>query len=343
MATIRDVAQKAQVSVSTVSLAYCQPHRVSDATRHRIMAAAAELHYRPNGIARDLRTRRTDTIGVLLQHVSGPFYSELISGVEAIGNRLGLSTITARVAPPSHEGATRLLREARVDGAIVLAPAIETSDLLRYASARLPIVVLDRRVPQSAPSNFLSSVTADHRTGGYLVGRHLLAQGFQRFGLIAGPVDSEDSQLRQIGFYQALSESHCDVASVPVVHGDFTEAGGARAMATLLAGSSRLNAIFVENDEMAVGALKVLSDQGFRVPEDVGVIGYDDIPLAQYLNPPLSTVRQPMYELGIAAMKRLHLAMTRSEPVASDILPVTLVPRASTKRHQKAGDCPNVS
>ena len=343
MATIRDVAEKAQVSVSTVSLAYSQPHRVSDATRDRVMAAAAELHYRPNGIARDLRTRRTDTIGVLLQHISGPFYSELISGVEEIGNALGLSTITARIAPQSHDGATRLLREARVDGAIVLAPAIETTDLLRYASARLPIVVLDRKALQSTPSNFLSSVTADHRTGGYLVGRHLLTQGFQRFGLIAGPVDSEDSQLRQVGFYQALVEAHYDVASVPVVHSDFTEAGGARAMATLLAGSAMLDAIFAVNDEMAVGALRVLIDRGLRVPEDVGVIGYDDIRLAQYLHPPLSTVHQPMHELGIAAMKRLYLAMTSPEPVASEILPVTLVPRASTQRHQKAGDCPNAS
>lgn len=343
MATIRDVARMAEVSVSTVSLMYSQPHRVSEATKQRIVAAVDQLEYRPNGSARDLRTRRTATIAVLLHNLSGPFYSELITGVEEVSDSLGLTTIAAGSSKNREQGSLRLLREGRVDGAIVLDPAIDSADLQRYASANLPVVVLDRSLSAALQSEFVTAVTADHQAGGYLAGQHLLDQGFSRFALIAGPVDSEDSRLRQLGFFQALQQARIDTMTVPVVHGDFTEHGGARATKTLLAGGASLDALFAANDEMALGAIRVLTECGLNVPHDIAVMGFDDIRLGRYITPALSTIHQPMFELGMAAMQHLHRAMISKDKIPGAILPVTLVPRASTAPHQKAGEHPNAS
>ncbi len=343
MATIRDVARMAQVSVSTVSLFYSQPSRVSEATKQRVCAAIEQLQYHPNGTARDLRVRKTHTIAVLLHNLSGPFYSELISGVEEVSDSLGLTTIAAGSSKNQAQGSLRLLREGRVDGAIVLDPAIDSADLLRYANASLPIVVLDRSLSAVLQSQFVTAVTADHRTGGYLAAQHLLDRGFSRFAVIAGPVESEDSRLRQLGFFQGLGEAGIDTITVPVVHGDFTEQGGARAAAVIAGSAASFDAVFVANDEMAIGAIQVLGRHGLKVPQDIAVMGFDDIRLARYITPPLSTIHQPMYELGMAAMKHLHRAMTSTGPVPAEVLPVTLVARASTAPHQKAGEHTNAS
>lgn len=343
MATIRHVARMAQVSVSTVSLFYSQPDRVSEATKQRIRVAVEQLQYSPNGTARDLRVRKTHTIAVLLHNLSGPFYSELISGVEEVSASLELTTIAAGSSKNRTQGSLRLLREGRVDGAIVLDPAIDSTELQRYANASLPIVVLDRSLSADLQSEFVTAVTADHRSGGYLAARHLLDRGFSRFALIAGPVDSEDSRFRQLGFFQGLREAGVDTVTVPVVHGDFTEQGGARAASVLAETAPAIDAVFAANDEMAIGAIGVFMKRGLRVPNDIAVMGFDDIRLARYISPPLSTIHQPMYELGMTAMMHLHRAMTSAGPVPAEVLPVTLVARASTARHQKAGEHSNAS
>ncbi len=330
MATIRDVARLANVSVSTVSLAFSQPHRVSESTRLRVQEAVERLEYRPNGTARDLRVRKTNTIGVLLHNLSGPFYSELIRGVEEVADRLGLTTIAAGCSGYEGQGSVRLLHEARVDGAIVLDPSIKSGDLLRYAQESLPIVVLDRPLSRDFQSDYISAVAADHELGGFLAGNHLLDQGFRRFAVIAGPVDSEDSRLRHVGFFRALRAADIDTVTIPVIHSDFTELGGMRAMGTLLEQGWSLDAVFVANDEMAIGALQVLEGHHVMVPHDIAVMGFDDIRLARYVTPSLSTIHQPMYELGQAAMKKLEGALNGTSTGGLEILPVTLVPRSST-------------
>lgn len=339
MATIRDVARAANVSVSTVSLFLSQPHRVSEATRERVSSAVDKLHYRPNGTARDLRTRRTNTIGVFLHNLSGPFYSELIAGVEEITDTLGLTTIVSGVSKNQLQGSLRLLREGRVDGAIILDPDIESRDLRRYACASLPVVVLDRGLSAALQSDYVTAVAADHQEGGYLAGRHLLDMGYSRFIFIAGPIDSEDSRLRHRGFFNALHQAGVDTMTVPVVHGDFKERGGAQAMSALLNNGLTADAVFAANDEMALGVMQTLSLKNIRVPADIAVMGFDDIRLARYVSPSLSTIHQPMYELGRAAMTQLDRAMSGETRIPPVTLPTTLVVRESTASQQKkAGD-----
>lgn len=344
MATIRDVARGAAVSVSTVSLAFSQPHRVAEDTRLRVQKAAQDLGYRPNGTARDLRNRKTNTIGVLLHNLSGPFYSELIRGVEEVADALGFTTIAAGCSPNKGQGSIRLLHEARLDGAIVLDPSIESPELLRYADKSLPVVVLDRSLSRDFQSPYITAVAADHELGGYLAGQHLIAQGHRRFGFIAGPVDSEDSRLRHMGFYRALHAADVDTVTIPVVHSDFTEPGGMRAMTALLDKGWGLDAVFAANDEMAIGALHVLEERQINVPETVAVMGFDDIRLARYVTPSLSTIHQPMYELGQAAMRTLQKALSGDTEIPVAVLPVTLVARASTvsSKHSKEA-MPSVS
>ncbi|AUW93436.1 MAG: LacI family transcriptional regulator [Sulfobacillus thermosulfidooxidans] len=339
MATIRDVARAANVSVSTVSLFLSQPHRVSEATRERVSIAVEKLHYRPNGSARDLRTRKTNTIGVFLHNLSGPFYSELIAGVEEVTDTLGLTTIVSGLSKNHLQGSLRLLREGRVDGAIVLDPAIESKDLRKYASASLPVVVLDRSLSANLQSDFVTAVAADHQEGGYLAGRHLLEMGYSRFTFIAGPIDSEDSRLRHRGFFRALQEAGVDTMTVPVVHGDFKEQGGAQAMAALLNNGLIPDAVFAANDEMALGVMQTLAQKNLRVPQDIAVMGFDDIRLARYVTPGLSTIHQPMYELGRAAMMQLDRALNGETRIPPIILPTTLVVRGSTvPQEKKAGE-----
>lgn len=335
MATIRDVAELAEVSVSTVSLVLSQPHRVSEATRQRVQKVVEQLEYRPNGTARDLRARRTNTIAILLHNLSGPFYSELIRGVEEVGDSLGLTTIAAGWSRNLGQGSVRLLHEARVDGALVLDPSIPSRELVRYACESLPVVVLDRRLPRDFESPYITSVTADHELGGYLAGRHLVDQGYRRFAMIAGPIESEDSRLRQLGFFRALHDAAIDTVTIPVVHSDFTEPGGMRAMSTLLEQGRVTQAVFAANDEMAIGALQALEANHLEVPNDIAIMGFDDIRLAGYVTPPLSTIHQPMYELGMEAMKQLQVAMSGGACPTEKILPVTLVPRGSTMGRQK--------
>ncbi len=345
MTTVRDVAKLAQVSVSTVSLVLRQPHRVSEATRERVQEAIEQLQYRPNGTARDLRVRKTNTVAILLHNLSGPFYSELIRGVEEIGEALGYTTLAAGCAKNQEQGSLRLLHEGRVDGAIVLDPTIDSPVLLQYARQSLPIVVLDRRLSDGLQSAYITAVGSDHESGGYLAAQHLLSQGYRRFAFIAGPVDSEHSHLRQLGFFRALQEASVDTAAVPVVHSDFTEPGGMRAMRTLLKSEWPAQAIFAANDEMAIGVLQVLEGQQVNVPGDAAVMGFDDIRLARYVVPPLSTIHQPMYELGVAAMKQLQRALSGKTHIPAEVLPVKLVPRASTTGNllKKAGDESHVS
>ncbi|PSR30752.1 MAG: LacI family transcriptional regulator [Sulfobacillus benefaciens] len=344
MATIRDVAHLAQVSVSTVSLVLRQPHRVSPETREKVEKAVQELQYQPNGIARDLRVRKTNTIAVLLHNLSGPFYSELIRGVEEAGENLGFTTLAAGSSKSQDQGSLRLLHEGRVDGAIVLDPTISSPVLLRYARKTLPIVVLDRGLSGTLQSDFITAVGSDHESGGYLAGKHLLTQGYRRFALIAGPVDSEHSHLREVGFFRALQEEPIDVTTIPVVHGDFTEIGGVRAMTMLLDHEWSFDAIFCANDEMAIGAMQVLEERHVTIPEQVAIMGFDDIRLARYVNPSLSTIHQPMYELGISAMKQLSRALQGKTLIPGEMLPVKLIARTSTqKRTTKVGEEPNVS
>ncbi len=329
MATIRDVARMAGVSVSTVSLVLHQPHRVSEPTTARVLQAVDALRYRPNGAARDLRIRKTHTIAVFLRDLSGPFYSELIAAVERATSALGLTLIVSGRSTDHRQGSLRLLREGRVDGAIVLDPEISWAELAAYSGPHLPVVVLNRMLPAPLESAYLTAVAVDNEGGGYLAGRHLLERGFVHPAFIAGPVGSETSQWRQQGFFRAYEEAGISPTRVAVVHSDFTEPGGIQAMDALMARRVAMDAVFAANDEMALGAMQVLTAPK-SPPVRVAVMGFDDIRLARYVRPTLSTIHQPMDELGTLAMDLLARAMGGETRVPPRVLTTTLVVREST-------------
>lgn len=313
MPTIKDVAKLAGVSISTASLAFNHPSRVAEETRLRILDAAKHLQYRPNGAARDLRIRRTQTVAVLLHDLSGPFYSELVQGVQVEADRCHYNVIISH--SNRQDAVNRLLYENRVDGAILLDPNVSDQIVLDLADQHFPIAALDRDLTHDC----LVSIAADHEGGAYEATRYLLSAGYHDILFLAGPKNSLDSQLRFRGYQRALVDAHLSPPECPVAHGDFTEAGGMRETEKIVRQGRLPEAIFAANDEMALGVLQVLREHQIVVPNDIGLMGFDDIRIAQYVTPPLSTVHQPMYELGLQAMHQL-LCLLSGDPVQPRIV-----------------------
>lgn len=325
MATIKDVAKAAKVAVSTASLALRNDSKVKESTRNRVLEAAQVLQYRPHGIARDLKSRRTDTICVLLHDLSGPFYSELLRGVQDVVAHQGFNTIVCRSEAGRQGSVFRMLVERRVDGAIVLAPSVDSETLLFAASEDLPLVVLDRHLV--GPNIF--RVGCDQELGGYLATMHLLEQGCRQIEFINGDPRSWHNALRKEGYFRALKNFGIKSKRFDLA-GFFTEEGGYSAAVKMIERGTLPDGVFVANDEMAIGVMRALRDRGLSVPDDLSVVGFDDIQLAAYVSPSLTTVKQPMYDMGALASEILFKAFRGEEAIESVVLPTELIVRQST-------------
>lgn len=327
MANIKDVAKLAGVSIATVSRVFNEHPLVSAPTREKVHLAAAELHYWPNGVARSLITNRTQALGVLLPDLHGEFFSELIRGVDLAAREFGYHLLFSRTSARSDAlmAALRTIR-GRVDGLIVMAPDMDAHDALRQFGGRTPTVLLDPEVSVGGCFS-LSIANAD---GARRMTEHLLALGHRRIAVITGPEKNIDSQQRLAGHRQALAEAGVEADPALEVRGAFTEGSGYDAMRELLARRIRPDAVFASNDHMAIGALCALQDAGVRVPDELALAGFDDIPTARYLTPPLTTVRVDACDLGSRAV---HL-LVRQGPVRPgrkhhEVLPTHLVVRRS--------------
>lgn len=327
MATIKDVADLANVAVSTASLALRNDPRVKDSTRRRVHDVAKDLHYRPHGIARDLKTRRTETLCVLLHDLTGPVYSELLRGVQDEASRHGFNMIVCRSDGNEQKLVSRMLVQRRVDGAIVLAPDVSDETLAFAASHDLPLVVLDR----SALGANIYQVGCDHELGGYLATTHLIERGHQTIDFINGDPHSWHNAQRKSGFFEALKKFGAKSKRFDL-SGAFTENGGYQAGLAMIQDGDLPDAVFVANDEMAVGVIRALHGSGVRVPDDISVVGFDDIQLASYITPALTTVRQPMYEMGALAADLVFKALDGAHDMSAVTLPTELVVRASTRQ-----------
>jgi LacI family transcriptional regulator len=328
VATIKDVARLAGVSISTVSIALQDDPRVRDTTRQRILAAVRELGYRPNGIARDLKQQRTNTIAVFLHDLGGPFYSELLSGVQHAALEEGVSPIIACSSGGVGGDLERLIMEGRVDGAMVLDDAIQESFLRRAAGAHLPIVVLDREIV----ADYVYAVTSDHEGGAHAATVHLIDRGCRRIAFISGPGRSIHSLLRQQGYKRALNEAGLHIDPGLVYAGDFTETSGFDVASTILGSDPLPDAIFAANDEMALGTLRAAAERGLRIPDDFLLVGFDDIRLTQYTLPTLTTVHQQMFEIGVVGTQTLIAALRGQTPLRQQVLATELIVRGSTCR-----------
>lgn len=327
LTVLRDVARKAGVSISTVSLALRADPRIKESTRKRVLAAAADLGYRPNGLARDLKAGRTGMISVLIHDLGGPFYSELLRGVQARTLELGYTTIVGCTAGGHGRPLTRLLIENRSDGAILLDASISEELLSSIASASFPIVVLDRIVEHP----FVYLVTCDHEAGAYMATEHLIQSGYRHIAFVSGLQTSLHSKLRYQGYLRALSENAITMNPAYLYHGTYTEESGYTIGLGIAQSKNRPEAVFAANDEMAIGILRAVKECGLKVPDDLAIVGFDDAMITQYLTPPLTTVRQPMYQLGVEATQTLVAAIHGDVDIQPIMLGTELVIRDSSR------------
>ena len=306
--TIKDVAREAGVSVASVSRALNGGGGVTAATSQRIHDVATRLSYVPHAGARSLITRRTHTIGALLPDLHGEFFSELIRGIDLAARARGLHLLVSS----SHDGAedaAAALRamQGRVDGMLILSGHVDAAFLRANLPASVPAVLLNSAVKSKA----YAVLNIDNYGGAYAMVQHLIAQGRRRIALVGGPQDNFDAAERTRGYRAAMARL---VPTIPpeILSGDFSEEAGYDAARKLLVNKLRPQAIFAANDMMAVGCLRAFREADVRVPEDIAVGGFDDIPLARLTTPALTTVRVRIVDFGTRAMDRLAMMIEDS-------------------------------
>lgn len=324
--TIHDVAARAGVSVATASRALSGQRGVREENRQRVVAAARELSYEPNVVAAALRSRTTHTIGMLVPRISNPFFATLVETVEQQlqGGQRSLLLANSRYDPELEQGQVRALLDRRVDALIVIPCHRERSaEVMAAASARVPVVQLDLHVDGHAGS----WVGVDNEAGMSQVVEHLVDRGAERLAYVgARPTDSS-AQARLDGYRRAAER--CAGSAGETLLGDFTKEWGQRAAAQLRAGSLP-DAIACGNDTIAMGVLGELAHHGVRVPDDVMVTGFDDIPYAELSQPPLTTVRQPQEQLAAEVVRELTSGAAGDRPPRRIAIAPELLVRAST-------------
>lgn len=326
MVTIKDVAREAGVSTATVSRVYNEAVSVADNTRVRVQRVGTRLGYVPHATARSLITRRTSTIGVILPDLHGEFFSEIIRGVDMTARARGyhLLVSSSHSSTAEVQAALQLMR-GRVDGLVVMATEQQTAG--QPMPGRLPAV----RIGAGLDGIGEDAIVVANHAGALAMGRHLLRLGHRRIALITGGDDNLDVKERLDGFRSALRGA--GVAADPSLEltGDFSEASGYAAGVRIAAMHPRPTAVFALNDSMAIGAMSALRAAGLRIPEAIAVAGFDDIPTAQYLEPPLTTVRVDISALGARAAERLFTLLQSPEHLAPlrTVVPTSLVIRRS--------------
>lgn len=329
MATIRDVAREAGVSVASASRALNGHDSVTSETRARIEAAAARLNYVPHSGARSLTRRKCDAIGVVLPDLFGEYFSELIRGIDRVAHAHGLQLLLSNMHGNPHEAALAVsAMRGRVDGLLVMTPGPEHERLIDALSPGLPAVLLNCH----GPTPGIASVGIDNEGAARTMTRHLVERGYRRIAFVSGPRDNRDSAARQAGFRAALADATGERDPI-VVPGDYSEASGADAARLLIAARTGVDAILCANDMMAVGCCGVLKEAGIAIGDGVGVAGFDDIPIAHYAEPGLTTMNVRIAEMGASAAGKL-IALMSGAMLAEDmtILAPQLVARASTAR-----------
>jgi len=331
--TIREVAREAGVSIATVSHALSGKRPVSGATRRRIKSAARRLGYRPNQVAASMITGRTQTLGVIVPDIANPFFSGLVHAAEVAAAGRGYTVVvcTAELDPALETRHVEVLHDKRVDGLLYLGGTDRNNPALRaLARAGTPIVALDEALPFLPRS--ASLVTVDNEEGGRLAARHLLQLGHTELGVVNGPSGLPTARARLQGFAEAAGDADLRPQQRRVRYAEaYTLAAGRAAAADLLAREPDVTGLFCANDLMALGAVEAARELALDVPRDLSVVGFDDIFVSALVSPPLTTVRQPLVQLGKEAAE-LAIALIEQEVAGPDrrVLPVELVVRDST-------------
>lgn len=331
--TIRDVARSAGVSVATVSRVLNRSSVVSAHTREMVMQAVAELNYRPNANAQALATQNSETIGVVVMDVSDPFFGALVKAVDMVAQQHNKYVLIAnsyhQEAKERH--AIEVLLRQRCNALIVHSKMLSDQELIGFLESTPGMVLINRIVPGYAHR----CVCLDNIGGAFMATRTLLQQGHQRIGYLSSNHEIEDNTMRRIGWLRALSEQGIIAPDNWVGSGQPDMQGGEAAMVELLGRNLQLSAIFSYNDSMAAGALTALKDNGISVPHQVSIIGFDDIPIARYTDPQLTTIRYPIVSMARLATEMALLGTAgNGDDTATHCFMPTLVRRHSIAMRQ---------
>jgi LacI family transcriptional regulator len=332
LATIKDVAKLAGVSISTVSYALNASEKVSETTREKVILAAKELNYVPNNFAKGLKRTSNNLIAVLVHEMFGPFYDNLIKGIQDTASLVGYDLVVFIENGMGRNTSVSFLKQNIVKGVIIMTSHIKDEDIKDIASHGMPTVILDRKFNAENVSNVL----IDNEKGAYLAMKHLLDLGHRRIAFISGPESSYDNLLRLKGYKKALKENSIDFDKSLVINADFTENTGYTSVKRFIETVSVLpTAFFSSNDEMAIGALKAFSEKKLSVPKDISLVGFDDIKELKYISPELTTVHRPMYELGSYSAHLLINVIEKKTTNNNLMLDVKLIIRGSTDRYRR--------
>ncbi len=335
--TIRDVARFASVSVASASRALNDHSGVTPAMRTRVLDAVAALNYVPHLGARSLSTKRSNTIGVVLPDLFGEFFSEIIRGIDYAAHRRGLQLLLSNMHGSAQETAAALrAMRGRVDGLLVMSPQLDADFLSHNLPKGLPTVVMNGRIDGALHA----SIAIDNRAGAHAAVAHLVAQGCKTIAHLAGPEGNADADERAAGFREAVTEM-LDDGEPLIIGGDFSEDAGIAAGEQLAAQHRSVDGVFSANDIMAIGCMTALIEAGVKVPGDVAMIGFDDVPIARYVTPALSTMRVHIAKLGERALDRLIETIEAVETddaldAVAEFLTPELVVRASSARTASA-------
>jgi LacI family transcriptional regulator len=336
------VARHAGVSVATVSRVLNGKGPVREETRGRVREAVAALDYVPHSAARSLSTRRTMSVGVLLPDMHGAFFSELVRGIDLAARSVGYHVlVSGSHSDPAETVAVLQALHGRVDGLVLMTPGLGAEWLRAALPRRVPVVLLNEAIdreggdagerPAARAGGRHHSLRVDNRLGARLAVEHLLTLGHRSIAFVGGPAGNSDAAERLLGYRHALAAARVPQERRVELDGDFGEESGVRAGAVLAAMEPRPTAVFAANDAMAIGCLGALRERGLRVPEDVSLVGFDDIPIARYLTPALTTVQVPITELGRRALACVLRGLEQGSggPASHDVIAPTLAIRAS--------------
>lgn len=330
MSTIRQVADQARVSVATVSRVINKTGFVSLDLQERVEDAMRSLNYHPSALARSLRRQETRTVGVLVPQLNHPFFSTLVYAIEKTLFEADYRAFmcSAEESQCKEYAYIDMLLRQRVDGVILVPTGQSATNIRRLMRHGIPVIIVDRDVPGFE----ISRVLCDNERGAYEATQYLLAAGHRHIGIIGGPEYSASMVARVVGARRALAEAGVSAVSEVMVQHTLQQVEmGHSAALQLLGRRPRPTAIFALTDVMAVGTLRAAGELGLRVPDDLSVVGFDDIPLAACSLPGLTTVRQPIYEMGLLAARVLVERLSEpDQPAAHIMLETRLIERAST-------------
>lgn len=334
MSTILDVARLAGVSTATVSRVINSPDSVRNDTRKKVLLAMEKCNYKYNALARGFVTKKSNTIGLIIPTINNPVFAESTLGVQEYADSQNIRVILGNsyYKYSQEENLIKVLREGQVDGLIITTTDLKSELLKNLIDEDFPFVLLFSTV-KTGP---FSAVGVDNYRGGYLATDHLVSLGHSRIGMVAGNFSMTDrSYHRWNGYKMCLRDNHIQYDKRLLVQTEYSLSGGRNSINKLLNLPSPPTAVFCSNDYIALGAIKGAREAGLKLPEDLSIVGFDDMPTASYMVPALTTIHQPAYEMGRRAAELLLQMIAKNDKPVQEMMETTLVVRESTTSMRK--------